>query len=91
MKLLRFTPRVVQVLWRCPGEQTYPVIWEWFGSVEEVDRTLQNANATTCVLALCPSWLVKATQEAPYGWVQMVVNSSLLERVIPTPFGEALV
>lgn len=87
-KLLGFIPSVVQVLWRCPGSRLTQTIWEWFDSVgaEEVDRTLQNANATTCVLDLCPSWLVKAAQEASYGWVQAVVNSSLLERVIPAPF-----
>lgn len=64
-----------------PGD-TSPFIWEGFDSVgaEEMDGVLWNANAATAhSIHVVPGCLRRL------GWVQVTVNSSLLEGVFPAP------
>lgn len=50
---------------------------------EEAGRIFGSVISTVCELDPCPSWLVKATWEATYGWVLAMVNSSFREEVVP--------
>ncbi|XP_058039494.1 uncharacterized protein LOC131198648 [Ahaetulla prasina] len=55
-------------------------IWDEFDTVapEDMDRILGRLNVTTCLLDPCPSWLVLATREVTRGWLQGIVNASLM-------------
>ncbi|XP_058035523.1 uncharacterized protein LOC131196590 [Ahaetulla prasina] len=68
-------------------------VWDEFDPVapEDVDRLLGRLHATTCLLDPCPSWLVLATQEVTRGWLQRIINASLLEGVFPAALKEAVV
>ncbi|XP_058033112.1 alpha-N-acetylgalactosaminide alpha-2,6-sialyltransferase 3 isoform X1 [Ahaetulla prasina] len=69
------------------------VIWDEFDSValEDVDRLLGRLHATTCLLDPCPSWLVLAAQEVTRGWLQGIINASLVEGFFPAALQEAVV
>lgn len=65
----------------------------WFDHVgpEEMDTVLGTVNATTCLLDLSPSLLVKAYRTVTCRWVQVIINALLQEGVFPVPFKEDLV
>ncbi|XP_058023921.1 uncharacterized protein LOC131190598, partial [Ahaetulla prasina] len=52
---------------------------------------LGRLHATTCLLDPCPSWLVLATREVTRGWLQGIINASLVEGVFPAALKEAVV
>ena len=44
---------------------------------DDVDRTLGEVKAATCLLDLSPCWLIKAGRDDLVKWVGGVVNASL--------------
>lgn len=72
---------------------SYKVIWAKCEPVEpeEVDRALSAAGLATCVLDLCPSWLMKASQERMHEWIWLIVNSSLREKMVLSALKEIMV
>ncbi|XP_058018454.1 uncharacterized protein LOC131187816 [Ahaetulla prasina] len=83
--------------WDDPDERAesrlVEIVWVEFDPVapEDVDRLLGRLHATTCLLDPCPSWLVLASQEVTRGWLQGIINASLLEGVFPAALKEAVV
>ncbi|KAK9396605.1 RNA-directed DNA polymerase from mobile element jockey-like [Crotalus adamanteus] len=76
-----------------PGAGLSHVIWSEFEPVtpDEVDKAVRAMNAATCLLDPCPSWLVSASREVTRGWLQAIINASLMEGSFPQPLKEAVV
>uniref|UniRef100_A0A803SSU4 Reverse transcriptase domain-containing protein n=2 Tax=Anolis carolinensis TaxID=28377 RepID=A0A803SSU4_ANOCA len=70
-----------------------PILMDSFQLVEleDVDKVLGEAKATTCILDPCPSWLVREARGGLAEWVKVVVNASLREGIVPASLKLAVI
>uniref|UniRef100_A0A803TQ40 Reverse transcriptase domain-containing protein n=1 Tax=Anolis carolinensis TaxID=28377 RepID=A0A803TQ40_ANOCA len=70
-----------------------PILMDSFQLVEleDVDKVLGEARATTCILDPCPSWLVREARGGLAEWVKAVVNASLRDGIFPASLKLAVI
>uniref|UniRef100_A0A803TE01 ribonuclease H n=1 Tax=Anolis carolinensis TaxID=28377 RepID=A0A803TE01_ANOCA len=70
-----------------------PILMDSFQLIdlEDADKVLGEARATTCILDPCPSWLVREARGGLAEWVKVVVNASLRDGIVPASFKLAVI
>ncbi|KAF7250584.1 CDC42 small effector protein 2-A [Varanus komodoensis] len=58
---------------------------------DDVDKVLGQVRTTTCLLDLCPSWLLSKAKHGIGSWIWEVIITSLKDGRVPAPLKEAVV